>query len=229
MTYNDIVEYYDYVCNSVQTLEGGYLYLHRTLKNGIEKSLIEGALQGTTRSSLSIRELSGLALVNPRKSQWSLHHSSIPLSCSDICGSIPWFEFGPYPHGASGSSVGRQPRLSYSNVWSFDSRNVWSKILPTMKGFKSLCKSLKQNRLTTLKVVRVSKQQQQQRRRQIPKPGTTPWDSVPLLIDSPDDVKEPASKRAKTSCWVSRCVAVPIFYHVTSCLYRVRLVDLHNK
>jgi phage/plasmid primase-like uncharacterized protein len=43
-------------------------------------------------------------------------------------------------------------------------------------------------------------QQQQRRRRRSQSRARRPRDSVPLLIDSPDDIKEPARKRPKSSC-----------------------------
>lgn len=201
MTYNDIVEYYDYVCNTVQTLEGGYLYLHRTLTNGIEKSLIDGALEGTTRSSLSIRELSGLALVNPKK-------------VNDPCITPEFLSyaqtFGDRYHDLS---LNRTLRVHPAQVLEdnpdyrtqmFDLliHEMYGENLADDEGLQEFVQIIETESLHNIKNRSSQQQQQQQqrRRRRSQSRARRPRDSVPLLIDSPDDIKEPASKRPKSSC-----------------------------
>lgn len=200
MTYNDIVEYYDYVCNTVQTLEGGYLYLHRTLTNGIEKSLIDGALEGTTRSSLSIRELSGLALVNPKK-------------VNDPCITPEFLSyaqtFGDRYHDLS---LNRTLRVHPAQVLEdnpdyrtqmFDLliHEMYGENLADDEGLQEFVQIIETESLDNIKNRSSQHQQQQQRRRRRSQSrARRPRDSVPLLIDSPDDIKEPASKRPKSSC-----------------------------
>ncbi len=200
MTYNDIVEYYDYVCNTVQTLEGGYLYLHRTLTNGIEKSLIDGALEGTNRSSLSIRELSGLALVNPKK-------------VNDPCITPEFLSyaqtFGDRYHDLS---LNRTLRVHPAQVLEdnpdyrtqmFDLliHEMYGENLADDEGLQEFVQIIETESLDNIKNRSSQHQQQQQRRRRRSQSrARRPRDSVPLLIDSPDDIKEPASKRPKSSC-----------------------------
>jgi hypothetical protein len=201
MTYNDIVEYYDYVCNTVQTLEGGYLYLHRTLTNGIEKSLIDGALEGTNRSSLSIRELSGLALVNPKK-------------VNDPCITPEFLSyaqtFGDRYHDLS---LNRTLRVHPAQVLEdnpdyrtqmFDLliHEMYGENLADDEGLQEFVQIIETESLHNIKNRSSQQQQQQQqrRRRRSQSRARRPRDSVPLLIDSPDDIKEPASKRPKSSC-----------------------------
>jgi hypothetical protein len=200
MTYNDIVEYCDYVCNTVQTLEGGYLYLHRTLTNGIEKSLIDGALEGTNRSSLSIRELSGLALVNPKK-------------VNDPCITPEFLSyaqtFGDRYHDLS---LNRTLRVHPAQVLEdnpdyrtqmFDLliHEMYGENLADDEGLQEFVQIIETESLDNIKNRSSQHQQQQQRRRRRSQSrARRPRDSVPLLIDSPDDIKEPASKRPKSSC-----------------------------
>lgn len=200
MTYNDIVEYCDYVCNTVQTLEGGYLYLHRTLTNGIEKSLIDGALEGTTRSSLSIRELSGLALVNPKK-------------VKDPCITPEFLSyaqtFGDRYHDLS---LNRTLRVHPAQVLEdnpdyrtqmFDLliHEMYGENLADDEGLQEFVQIIETESLDNIKNRSSQHQQQQQRRRRRSQSrARRPRDSVPLLIDSPDDIKEPARKRPKSSC-----------------------------
>jgi hypothetical protein len=200
MTYNDIVEYYDYVCNTVQTLEGGYLYLHRTLTNGSEKSLIDGALEGTTRSSLSIRELSGLALVNPKK-------------VKDPCITPEFLSyaqtFGDRYHDLS---LNRTLRVHPAQVLEdnpdyrtqmFDLliHEMYGENLADDEGLQEFVQIIETESLDNIKNRSSQHQQQQQRRRRRSQSrARRPRDSVPLLIDSPDDIKEPARKRPKSSC-----------------------------
>ncbi len=213
MTYNDIVEYCDYVCNTVQTLEGGYLYLHRTLTNGIEKSLIDGALEGTNRSSLSIRELSGLALVNPKK-------------VNDPCITPEFLSyaqtFGDRYHDLS---LNRTLRVHPAQVLEdnpdyrtqmFDLlihemygenladdegiHEMYGENLADDEGLQEFVQIIETESLHNIKNRSSQQQQQQQqrRRRRSQSRARRPRDSVPLLIDSPDDIKEPASKRPKS-------------------------------
>jgi hypothetical protein len=200
MTYNDIVEYCDYVCNTVQTLEGGYLYLHRTLTNGIEKSLIDGALEGTNRSSLSIRELSGLALVNPKK-------------VNDPCITPEFLSyaqtFGDRYHDLS---LNRTLRVHPAQVLEdnpdyrtqmFDLliHEMYGENLADDEGLQEFVQIIETESLDNIKNRSSQHQQQQQRRRRRSQSrARRPRDSVPLLIDSPDDIKEPARKRPKSSC-----------------------------
>lgn len=170
------------------------------LRMEAKKSLIDGALEGTTRSSLSIRELSGLALVNPKK-------------VKDPCITPEFLSyaqtFGDRYHDLS---LNRTLRVHPAQVLEdnpdyrtqmFDLliHEMYGENLADDEGLQEFVQIIETESLDNIKNRSSQHQQQQQRRRRRSQSrARRPRDSVPLLIDSPDDIKEPARKRPKSSC-----------------------------